>query len=408
MRKRRATTRKQQVHPAQIRVMLHYMGVPIKDQPESAVGRKDLLAAVSNQEPEKYNEAYKIIVQGLNASDVVDHDVSPDQVLASEIARLSASVFEDEKIKAIDTVTNVANAKVNEFASDLAKHVRQLHDIAAKAIAEESKKFRKTEVKVGNKKAKKLDVVMPKSFDTVLELAAQRKNILMVGPAGCGKTFMAEKAAEAMDMDFSSQSCTSGMSESVLSGWLLPIGDSGSFVYVPSEFVRIYENGGVFLLDEIDAADPNVLVFINQALANGYFNLPQRYDNPLVKRHPDAVIMAAANTYGNGADMTYVGRNQLDAATLDRFRIGTVTMDYDENVERNLINEKVLTWGWNVRHQIYSNHLQRIMSTRAMIDATDMMENQGWDIPKIAKSYFADWSGDELRIMGSLTQSEEF
>ena len=31
-----------------------------------------------------------------------------------------------------------------------------------------------------------------------------------------------------------------------------------------------------------------------------------------------------------------MGRNQLDESTLDRFRIGTVPMDYDESLERQL------------------------------------------------------------------------
>jgi hypothetical protein len=39
------------------------------------------------------------------------------------------------------------------------------------------------------------------------------------------------------------------------------------------------------------------------------------------------VCIAAANTFGTGADRQYVGRNQLDESTLDRFRIGQIELD---------------------------------------------------------------------------------
>lgn len=42
--------------------------------------------------------------------------------------------------------------------------------------------------------------------------------------------------------------------------------------------MEFYEEGGVFLLDEVDAADANVLLVINQALANGHLPVPNRTD----------------------------------------------------------------------------------------------------------------------------------
>jgi hypothetical protein len=54
-------------------------------------------------------------------------------------------------------------------------------------------------------------------------------------------------------------------------------------------------------------------------------------------------VCAAANTYGTGADALYVGRNQLDAATLDRFYV--VEMDYDRKLEAKLAPEEVVHLG---------------------------------------------------------------
>jgi hypothetical protein len=89
----------------------------------------------------------------------------------------------------------------------------------------------------------------------------------------------------------------------------------------------MYECGGVFLIDEIDNGNPSILSVLNTALANGQCAFPDRH----VLQHPDNVIVAAANTIGRGADVRYIGRNALDATTLDRFVF--LRMDIDENLE---------------------------------------------------------------------------
>jgi cobaltochelatase CobS len=151
------------------------------------------------------------------------------------------------------------------------------------------------------------------------------QNVLMVGPAGSGKTTLAKAVATALSLDYGFISLSAGVTETHLLGRLLPQAD-GTWAYVPSRFVEVYENGGVFLLDELDAADSNVMVAINAALANGVLANP--VNGKIHVRHKDTIIIAAANTYGLGGDVMYVGRNQLDAATLDRFILGTLFVNY--------------------------------------------------------------------------------
>src|SRR5262249_41806066 len=146
----------------------------------------------------------------------------------------------------------------------------------------------------------------------------------------------------ALELPFYFVSISAGMSEGQLVGRLLPVGKQGKFEYVISKFVSAYENGGVLLLDEAAAGDPNMLLVINAALANGEMDVPNRPEKPAAKRHPDFICIAAANTFGTGADRQYVGRNQLDESTLDRFRIGQIDMDYDANLELALCSNKAL------------------------------------------------------------------
>jgi cobaltochelatase CobS len=233
-------------------------------------------------------------------------------------------------------------------------------------------------------------------FPWALQLAVCRKNILLVGPAGSGKTHLAAQVAKAMGLPFAFVSCTAGMSEGQLLGRLLPTGDAGRFEYVRSDFIRCYEEGGMFLFDEIDAADPNTLLIVNAALANGHVALPNRPDNPLARRHPDFVAVAAANTYGTGADRQYVGRNQLDESTLDRFRIGQVEMDYDPEVEKELCPDDALRQRLlGYRARVREAKLRRVVSTRFLRDAFDM-KRVGASDEQIDAALFRGWSTDEV------------
>lgn len=233
-------------------------------------------------------------------------------------------------------------------------------------------------------------------YERTLQLASQGVNVLLVGPAGCGKTYLGKQIADALGRKFSSISCSAGMSESQLSGWLLPTGASGKFEYVSAPFVDMYENGGVFLADEVDSGDPNTLTFINKAIANDGFYVPQRQKQPFFAKHADFVMLAAANTFGTGADAMYVGRNQLDAATLDRFAAGTIYMDYDPRLEAALVLPVVLKWGLAIREKITAHRLRRILSTRVMLDITKMVKAYKWTQNDWEQGYFAGWTEDEI------------
>jgi cobaltochelatase CobS len=279
-------------------------------------------------------------------------------------------------------------------AVDKALNHAQLTDIVKKEI----KKLPpyRIDVTINKEPVKKLEGYARQELKEVLGLAAHRLNVMMVGPAGCGKTFIARQAAEALDLRFGSISCSAGMSESHLTGWLLPRGEAGRFEYVRSVFVDIYENGGVFLFDEIDAADSNTLLFVNQALANGGFFLPQRFDNPEVKKHPDCIIMAAANTFGTGGSIAYAGRERLDESTLDRFRAGVVQVGYDATLEETLVEPDLLGWGRHIRKKIDETKLHRVMSTRFLLDASKLRRS-GAPMKQLQETYFNGWREDERR-----------
>jgi MoxR-like ATPase len=289
------------------------------------------------------------------------------------------------------------------LAGALEEHLRgkgldeeAVRDIVDQKIAE-AKLPRPVEVKLPTGDTVRLEGRVHTQFDELLALVNEgHVNLLMVGPAGSGKTTLAKSLAQSLNRDFALLSLSGGITESHLFGRMLPQAD-GSWKYEPSRFVQVYEQGGVFLLDEIDAADANVMVSVNAALANGVLANP--INGQLHKRHPDTLIIAAANTYGRGGDQMYVGRNQLDSATLDRFVLSTLFVNYDRELERSMTadlgdSDELIAWVESLRTGIAEKRLRRIASTRLVEQAASALR-AGRRLDEVKGRYFQSWSADE-------------
>lgn len=214
----------------------------------------------------------------------------------------------------------------------------------------------------------KLEGLKHKNLKKLIKLTNSNLNVLLVGMAGTGKTKGASQVAEALKLPFYCMSVGSQTSKSDILGYMNATGD-----YVRTAFRDAYENGGVFVMDEIDAGNSNVLIVLNSALANDICSFPDK----MVKRHDDFRFIATANTYGNGADRTYVGRNQLDGATLDRFVV--LEWEIDDALESALVKPYAMGEVWlktmrTFRRQVEDLGLRAIISPRATIKGAHELE----------------------------------
>ena len=91
-------------------------------------------------------------------------------------------------------------------------------------------------------------------------------------------------------------------------------------LYVRSLLRECVEHGKIFILDEMDACNPNTLICLN-SLKNKKFQFPDK----LVDVHPNFRFIATANTLEYND--VYNGRSKLDKATLDRFDIIDANME---------------------------------------------------------------------------------
>lgn len=168
-------------------------------------------------------------------------------------------------------------------------------------------------------------------FDTVLKFVANNEPVYLVGPAGSGKNVICKQVADALGLKFYFSNAVT--QEYKITGFTDANGN-----YQPTQFFKAFTEGGLFLLDELDASIPEVLIILNAAIANRYFDFPA----PIGYReaHPDFRVVAAGNTAGHGADYIYVGRTQQDGANLDRF--AQVEIDYCEEIENGLAEDTIL------------------------------------------------------------------
>ena len=180
---------------------------------------------------------------------------------------------------------------------------------------------------------RKIELVMPKSkvmltgaihhaFDTVLAFVANDEPVYLVGPAGTGKNVICNQIAKTLGLDFYFSNAIT--QEYKLTGFTDAMGH-----FHETQFYKAFKNGGLFMLDEMDGSIPDVLIILNAAIANRYFDFPAPIGK--VDAHSNFRVVSAGNTFGYGASAQYTGRKVLDGASLDRFAL--VEIDYDKNIE---------------------------------------------------------------------------
>lgn len=213
-----------------------------------------------------------------------------------------------------------------------------------------------------NGKEKKVDGLHHEKLPLIIKAIQTGAHVMMVGPAGSGKTTIAHQVAESMELPFYFNGALSN--EYKLTGFI----DAKSDL-VRTPFREAYEHGGVYLFDEIDGSMPDALLAFNAALSNGEADFP----DGTVKKHDDFYCLAAANTYGHGSDRVYVGRSQMDGASLDRFVV--VDIDYDKDLEQALAQDDHWTdYVQKVRENVRKKKLRHIVSPRASIKGARLLK----------------------------------
>lgn len=288
-------------------------------------------------------------------------DISSDKI-QSEIINILSGGLQERVLTELDV-------KVGDAAADI---INYLDKVKAQISAV---KMQSIVVKTETSSTEFLGL-RHKQFEKLLRVVARGFATMMVGTAGSGKTFAAEQVAKALELSFYAMSVGSQTSKSDIIGFKDAHGQ-----YHRTMFREAYEHGGVFLMDEIDAGNANVLIILNAALAGHSCAFP----DAMVPKHKDFRFISTANTFGTGASRQYVGRNQIDAATLDRF----VAIEWlvDTTLEANLVKDLTNGSRWHkvvtdVRKYVTDGGHRVVVSPRATLKGATLLDD-GFDLREV-------------------------
>lgn len=256
------------------------------------------------------------------------------------------------------------------------------------------------EIKVGNASSVKIKNELPPCFDSILAYEVNGNPVMLTGPAGTGKGYLARTVAKAVGADFFEVNAVKNSY------------DLTGFVDANSHFIRtpFYDackavtegKKAVFLFDEMDCSEPEVLKIFNEALSSFEFTFP----NNEHLTFDDLIILCACNTYGTGSDEQYCGE-QLDASTLDRFAI--VKVDYNRKVEMAIAqgDEELVDFIDAFRRQTEKNGLLFVASYRSITRITRM--KRALPLKQVMKECFIkSMADDDLQnILNNMRESYE-
>lgn len=296
-----------------------------------------------------------------------------------------------EMQQALQSERDKLNAEHEQAKQDLQKQVQQqVESLRPKQVEVKTQKL------MDDGKLSEVINTVPKAHKLLPEVLRRIncgiRNFLFVGPAGSGKTTLCSQIALALAVAYSYLGWSGGTTEGRVLGRPTPDGRG----FTLSEWLKLYTTPSVFNHDEIDASDPNVAICMNAAIENGLVTLPCG----VINRDPMHIVTATANVWGYGADMLYCGRNQLDAAFRDRFVGGMFHVDYDTDLETQLVPENDYRQAfWDIRSQVFAHKLRRVWGTRALVRGA-MLHRGGYTVKETLQALTVSFNDDEMRKVG--------
>jgi MoxR-like ATPase len=238
----------------------------------------------------------------------------------------------------------------------------------------------------------------------LIRSAVRAKNIMMTGPAGCGKTMAAKSLVKALDRpDFYFNLGATQDPRATLIGNTQFDSKKGTY-FSESSFVKAIKTpNAVILLDELSRAHPDAWNILMTVLDQGqrYLRLDEAEGSPIVNVAEGVTFIATANI-GN----EYTSTRVIDRAILDRFV--TIEMDVlNDEQEFGLlkfmfpeVNEEDLKAVAEIAHHTRtqsmsdSGKVTAMVSTRASVEMAGLLYD-GFDLFESAEiSIFPFFSND--------------
>ena len=154
--------------------------------------------------------------------------------------------------------------------------------------------------------------------------------VLLIGETGVGKTYTLQHVAQEEKKRIIRMSLNGeiGINE-ILGKWLIR---AGSTYWQDGVLVEAMRNGWWIILDEINAALPEVLFVLNPLMDDSRSIILAEKDGEMVNAHPDFRIFARMNPCDE-----YAGTKEMNKALLSRFPIVLNYRNYDSDTEFEIV-----------------------------------------------------------------------
>lgn len=157
--------------------------------------------------------------------------------------------------------------------------------------------------------------------------------VLIIGPKGTGKTTLVRKFASQMKKGLDSVNFSLRTRESHLVGSRTL--DKGEINFVEGVLVKSMRNGTILYLDELNAAEADVLLRLDEALDDRRQLVLKEAEGQVVKAADDWFVIATINP------LSHVGTKELPPQLLSRFPI-RMRLEYPpEDVELDIVRRHV-------------------------------------------------------------------
>ena len=157
--------------------------------------------------------------------------------------------------------------------------------------------------------------------------------VLVIGPKGTGKTTLVRRFASEMNKELDSVNFSLRTRESHLVGARTL--DKGEINFVEGVLVKSMRNGTLLYLDELNAAEADVLLRLDEALDDRRQLVLKEAEGQIVKATDDWFVIATINP------LSHVGTKELPPQLLSRFPV-RMRLDYPpEDIELDIVNRHV-------------------------------------------------------------------
>jgi len=160
-------------------------------------------------------------------------------------------------------------------------------------------------------------------------------NVLLIGATGTGKTHAARHLAYELQVPYMRVNCNGAITPEDLIGQYIPDGNGG-FKWCDGVLTKFIRHGGIFVLDEINAAPAEILFVLHSLLDDERKIVLTQKDGEVVKASDKFMFIATMNPT---EEAIYEGTKELNAALKDRFGV-VLYYDYDERIERKIIKNE--------------------------------------------------------------------